>query len=109
LAAALPHPNGRDFPSQSAIPVKENVKAVITRSRKTIAKPKAKSKKMSPLIQSKKKRKLRPRLRQNRGLKRKKKTMVRLRPRTSVIHTCYHSPVKERSLWKMKNSAASWK
>jgi hypothetical protein len=44
----MPHPNGRDFPSQSAIPVKENVKVVITRSRKTMAEPKAKSKKMSP-------------------------------------------------------------
>jgi hypothetical protein len=48
LTAALPHPNGRDFPSQPAVPIKENVKAVITRSRKTMAEPKAKSKKMGP-------------------------------------------------------------
>jgi hypothetical protein len=48
LAAALPHPNGRDFPSQPVVPVKENVKDVITRSGKTMAEPKAKSKKMSP-------------------------------------------------------------
>jgi hypothetical protein len=48
LASALPHPNGRDFTSQSAVPIKENVKAVITRSRKTMTEPKAKSKKMSP-------------------------------------------------------------
>jgi hypothetical protein len=48
LAAALPHPNGGDFPSQPAIPIKENVKAMITRSGKTMAEPKAKSKKMSP-------------------------------------------------------------
>jgi hypothetical protein len=48
LAAALPHPNGRDFPGQPAIPIKENVKAVITQSEKTMAEPKAKSKKMSP-------------------------------------------------------------
>jgi hypothetical protein len=40
LAAALPHPNGRDFPGQPAIPIKENVKAVITQSRKTMAGPK---------------------------------------------------------------------
>jgi hypothetical protein len=85
------------------------MKAVITQSGKTMAEPKAKSKKMSQLIQSKRKRKLRLRFRQNRGLKRKKKTFVKLHPRTSVIHTCYHSPVEQRSLWKMKNSAASWK
>jgi hypothetical protein len=48
LAAALPHPNGGDFPGQPAVPIKENVKAVITWSGKTMAKPKAKSKKMGP-------------------------------------------------------------
>jgi hypothetical protein len=48
LAAALPHPNGRDFPGQPVVPIKENVKAVITRSGKIIVEPKAKSKKMSP-------------------------------------------------------------
>jgi hypothetical protein len=37
----------------------------------------------------------------------REETMVRLCPRTSVIHTCYRSPVKQRSLWKMKNSATS--
>jgi hypothetical protein len=30
LAAGLPHPNGRDFPDQPVVPIKENVKAVIT-------------------------------------------------------------------------------
>jgi hypothetical protein len=48
LATALPHPNGRDFPSQPAIPIEANVKAVITQSGKTMAKPKAKYKKMGP-------------------------------------------------------------
>jgi hypothetical protein len=48
LAVALPHPNGGDFPGQPAVPVKENVKAVITRSGKTMAEPKAKPKKTSP-------------------------------------------------------------
>jgi hypothetical protein len=48
LAAALPHPNGGDFPGQPVVPIKEDVKAVITRSEKTMAEPKAKSKKMSP-------------------------------------------------------------
>jgi hypothetical protein len=48
LAAALTHPNSGDFPGQPAILIKENVKAVITWSGKTMAKPKAKSKKMSP-------------------------------------------------------------
>jgi hypothetical protein len=44
----MPHPNGGDFPGQPVVPVKENVKAVITRSGNTMAEPKAKSKKMSP-------------------------------------------------------------
>jgi hypothetical protein len=48
LVVAVPHPNGRDFPGQPAVPIKENVKAVITRSRKTMAEHKAKSKKMGP-------------------------------------------------------------
>jgi hypothetical protein len=48
LAAALPHPNGGDFRGQPAVPVKESVMAVITRSGKIMAEPKAKSKKMSP-------------------------------------------------------------
>jgi hypothetical protein len=48
LAATLPHQNGGDFPGQPSVPIKENVKASITRSGKTMAKPKVKSKKMSP-------------------------------------------------------------
>jgi hypothetical protein len=48
LAVALPHPNGSDFPSQPVVLIKENVKAVITRSGKTMAEPKAKPKKTSP-------------------------------------------------------------
>jgi hypothetical protein len=49
LATTLPHQNGRDFHGQPAVPVKENIKVVITRSGKTVAEPKAKSKKMSPI------------------------------------------------------------
>jgi hypothetical protein len=49
LAAALPHPNGRDFPGQPVVPIKKNVKAVITRSGKTMTEPKVKSKNMSPI------------------------------------------------------------
>jgi hypothetical protein len=48
LATTLPHPNGGDFPGQPAVPTKEDVKAVITRSRQTMVEPKAKSKKMGP-------------------------------------------------------------
>jgi hypothetical protein len=48
LATALPHPSGGDFPGQPAVPIKENVKSVITGSGKTMAEPKAKSKKMGP-------------------------------------------------------------
>jgi hypothetical protein len=46
LAVALPHPNGRDFPGQPV--VLENMKAVITRSRRTMAEPKVKPKKTNP-------------------------------------------------------------
>jgi hypothetical protein len=48
LATALPHPNGGDFLGQPALPINKIVKAVINRSGKTMAEPKAKSKKMSP-------------------------------------------------------------
>jgi hypothetical protein len=48
LAVGLPHPNTGDFPGQPVVPIKENVKVVTTRSRKTMAKHKAKSKKMGP-------------------------------------------------------------
>jgi hypothetical protein len=47
LAAALPHPNGGDFPGQLVVPIKEKVKTVITQFGKTMAEPKAKFKKMS--------------------------------------------------------------
>jgi hypothetical protein len=48
LAAALPHPNGGNFPGQPTVPVMENVNVVITQSGKTMVEPKAKSKKMRP-------------------------------------------------------------
>jgi hypothetical protein len=47
LATTLPHQNGGDFPGQPAVPIKKNVKVVITRSGKTMVEPKEKSKKMS--------------------------------------------------------------
>jgi hypothetical protein len=47
LASALPQPTDGDFLGQPAIPIMENVKAVITQSGKTMAEPKAKSKKMN--------------------------------------------------------------
>jgi hypothetical protein len=50
LVTTLPHPNGGDFPGQPCVPIKENVKAMITQSGKTMAEPKAKSKKMSPTM-----------------------------------------------------------
>jgi hypothetical protein len=40
LAAALPHPNGGDFPGQPAVPIKEYVNAMIIRSGKTMVEPK---------------------------------------------------------------------
>jgi hypothetical protein len=55
----------------------------------SLAEPKAKFKKMIQLVYSKRKRRPRPRLRQNRGQKRMKKTMGKLHPRTSTIDTYY--------------------
>jgi hypothetical protein len=49
LAGALPHPNGGDFLGQLVVLIEENVKAVITRSGKTMPEPKVKSKKMNPI------------------------------------------------------------
>jgi hypothetical protein len=46
LATALPHPDGGGFPSQPAAPVRENVKAMITQSGKTMAESKTKLKKI---------------------------------------------------------------
>jgi hypothetical protein len=45
LDIALPHQKARGFPSQLVAPIRENVKAVITRSGKTVAEPKTKLKK----------------------------------------------------------------
>jgi hypothetical protein len=55
LATSLPHPNGGDFPGQPAVPVKENMKVVITRSGKTMAEPKTKSKKTSGPVEEEEK------------------------------------------------------
>jgi hypothetical protein len=55
----------------------------------SLAEPKAKFKKMIQLVYSKRKRRPRPRLRQNRGQKRMKKTMGKLHPRTPTIDTYY--------------------
>jgi hypothetical protein len=88
LAAALPHPNGGDFPGQPAVPIKENVKAMITRSEKTMAEPKVKSKKIGPTDPVEYEEKAEAEVEAEPGLRRKNKTLVRLHPRTSVIHTC---------------------
>jgi hypothetical protein len=94
LDAAWPHPNGGDFPGEPAVPVKENVKTVITRSGKTMAKPKAKSKKVSPTDLVKVKEKAEAKVEVEPRPKKKKEILVRLCPRTSVILTCYCSPIK---------------
>jgi hypothetical protein len=109
LATTLPHPNGKGFPGQPAVPVKENVKAVNTRSGKTMAEPKAKSNKMSPTDPFKEEEKVEVVLEAEPRPKKEEETLVRLHPMTSVIHTCYHSPVKQRCMWNMINSVALWK
>jgi hypothetical protein len=57
----------------------------------SLAGPKEKSRKMIPTDLVEEEERAWPRLRQNRGLKRKKKTLARLCPRTSTIHTYYHT------------------
>jgi hypothetical protein len=109
LATVLPHPNGGDFSGQPAVPVKENVKAWITRFGKTMAEPKAKSKKMSPTSPVEEEEKAEAEVEAEPRPEMEEENNGRLHPRTSVIHTCYYSTIKERSLWKMKNSSASWK
>jgi hypothetical protein len=108
LGVALPHPNGGDFPGQPVVPVKENVKAVITRSGKAMAEPKPKPKKTSPTDLVKEEEKAEAEL-EVESRPEKEEENLRKGQRESMIHTCYRSPVKQRRLWKMKNSAASWK
>jgi hypothetical protein len=55
----------------------------------SLAEPKAKSKKMSSTDPVKEEEKAEAEVEADRGLKRKKKTLGRLCPRTSVIHTYY--------------------
>jgi hypothetical protein len=92
LAAALPHPNGRDFLGQPTVPVKENVKAMITQSGKTMAEPKAKSKKMSPTNPVKEEEKADGEVEAEPRPGRDEENLGKASPRTSVIHTYYHSP-----------------
>jgi hypothetical protein len=92
LASSLPHPNGRDFPGQPAVPVKENVKAMITQSGKTIGEPKVKSKKMSPNDPVKEEEKAKVKVEAEPSPGWEEENLVRLRPRTSLIHTCYVPP-----------------
>jgi hypothetical protein len=49
LASALPHPNKGNFSEQLVVPLKENVKAVITQSGKASAEPKTKYKRATPV------------------------------------------------------------
>jgi hypothetical protein len=109
LATTLPHPNSRDFPGQLVVPIKENVKVMITQSGKTMDEPKAKSKKMSPIDPVEEEKKAEAEVEAESRPRREEENLGKVCSRTSVIHTYYHSPYKQRSMWKMKNSATSWK
>jgi hypothetical protein len=74
-----------------------------------MAEPKVKSKKMGPTDPVEEEEKAETEVEAEPRPKKEEKTLVMLHPRTSVIHTCYCSPIKQRSLWKIKNSVASWK
>jgi DNA polymerase III gamma/tau subunit len=94
LAAALPHPNGRDFPGQPAVPVKENVKAVITRFRKTTAESKAKSKKMSPTDSVKEEEKAEAEVEEEPRPEKEEENLGKASPKDISVLTCYRSIVK---------------
>jgi hypothetical protein len=106
LAAAMPHTNGGDFPGQLAIPVKEYVKAMITRSGKTMAEPKAKSKKMSPTDLVEEEEKVEAKVEAEPRPEKEEENLGKSSPKDISDTHLLPSPHQARSLWKMKNSAA---
>jgi hypothetical protein len=106
---ALPHPNGRDFPSQPAVPIKENVKAMIIRSGKTMAEPKAKSKKMSPTDSVEEEEKAEAEVEVELRPGREEENLGEASPKDISDTHLLLFPIKQRSQWKLKNTATSWK
>jgi hypothetical protein len=109
LATTLSYPNGGDFPDQPAVLVKENVMVVITRSGKTMTKPKAKSKKMSTTDPDEEEEKAEAEVEAEPRPRREEENLVKASSKDISDTHLLQSPIKQRSLWKMKNSAASWK
>jgi hypothetical protein len=109
LAAALPHPNGGDFPSQPAVPVKGSVNDVITRFEKTMVEPKEKSKKMSPTDPVEEKEKAEAEVEAGLRPEKEEENLGKASPKDISDTHLLPFPVKQRSMWKMKNSVASWK
>jgi hypothetical protein len=81
LDVALPHPNGRDFSGQLAVPINKNVKAVITQSEKTMTEPKAKSKKMSPTDPVKEEEKVKAEVEAESGPRREEENLGKASPK----------------------------
>jgi hypothetical protein len=109
LATTLPHPNGGDFPGQPVVLVKENVKAVITRSWKTMAEPKLKSKKMSPTDLVEEEKKAEAEVEAEPRPEKEEENIGKASPKDISDTHLLPFPVKQRSPWKMKNSATLWK
>jgi hypothetical protein len=110
LAVALPHPNGRDFTGQPVIPTKENVKAVITRSGKTMAKTKVKSKKMGPTNPVKEEEEAEVEVEAELRPEKEEENLGKASPKDiSDTHLLPSPHQAKRSMWKMKNSVTSWK
>ncbi len=75
----------------------------------SLAEPKAKSKKMSPTDPVEEEEKAEAEVEEEPRSKKEEEKLGKLHPRTSVIHTYYRSPDKQRSPWKKKNPATLWK
>jgi hypothetical protein len=109
LAGVLPHPNGRFFPGHPAIAVKENVKAVITRSGKTMAEPKVKSNKMSPTDPVKEEEKDEAKVEVELRPEEEEENLGKASPKDISDTHLLPFPHQAKKHVKMKNSAASWK
>jgi hypothetical protein len=95
----------QNFNRREPFPIKENVKDVITRSEKTMAKPKVKSKKMGPTDPVKLEEKVEAELRPE-----KEEENLGMASAKDISDThLLPFPVKKRSMWKMKNAVTLWK
>jgi hypothetical protein len=85
------------------------VKVVITQSGKTMAEPRVNSKKMGLTDPVEEEDKDEAEVEAESRHEKEEENLGKASLCTSVIDTCYCSPIKQRSLWKIESSVASWK